>query len=256
MKEKNILIKLERKLIRIIERGYLKTFLKVQYRGREIVQCGNSYGGFAVDTTILNYINSKRKLVVYSFGIGEDLSFSEAVYKKWNCNIYAFDPTPKAIQYVKQSSLLSCDGFHFYEWGLSDKDEIGEFYLPDSEVYVPESLVGSNNVQEVSGSVFKHDGLQEKSIQVNLKKLGSIMRYLGHEKIDLLKMDIEGAEFTVIDEILESGIVFKELCLEVHNRFFKKGSVKLRRMIEKLNNAGYYIVSVSPNLMEITFIQK
>ena len=39
----------------------------------------------------------------------------------------------------------------------------------------------------------------EKYIDVNVKKLRSIMNELGHTRIDLLKMDIEGSECDVIE---------------------------------------------------------
>ena len=43
----------------------------------------------------------------------------------------------------------------------------------------------------------------EKYINVNVKKLRSIMNELGHTKIDLLKMNIEGSECDVIDDMLK-----------------------------------------------------
>ena len=57
--------------------------------------CGDSYGGFMV---ALNELQNES--VVYSFGIGEDLSFSEGIMDTINCSIFAFDPTPKSIKYV------------------------------------------------------------------------------------------------------------------------------------------------------------
>lgn len=245
-----------KKITRMMRKKYLMKLLRVQCEGERVIKCGNDYGGFLVATDILDKINAKRNLIIYSFGIGEDLSFSKDLLEKWNCDVYAFDPTPKAIQYVKQSDLIKQKEFHFYEWGIADKDEIGQFHLPKEEVYVPANIVGCSDVQEVSGSIVQHDGVQYDSIDVELKTLKNIMKYLGHEQIDLLKMDIEGAEFAVIDEILSSGVVFKELCLEIHNRFFANGNVLLKRMIKKLNGSGYYITGVAPDLMEITFIYK
>lgn len=204
----------------------------------------------------MDVINSERSLIIYSFGIGEDLSFSQDLLKKWKCDIYAFDPTPKAIQYVRQSRLNQLDNFHFYEWGISDKDGTGQFHLPKEELYVPETLVGCSNVEEISGSVIPHNGVQYEAIDVELKTLKTIMNLLDHHQIDLLKMDIEGAEFSVIDEILDSGVFFRQLCLEIHNRFFRNGYALLGKMIKRLNKSGYYIASVAPDFLEVTFIYK
>ena len=219
-----------KKITRLMKRAYLTSILRVQCSGENIIKCGNDYGGFLVATDILDKINKKRNLIVYSFGIGEDLSFSKDVLKRWNCDIYAFDPTPKAVQYVKQSNLVKSEGFHFYEWGISDQNGTGKFHLPKEEIYVPKNLVGYSDVQEVSGSIIQHEGVEGEIIDVELKTLKTIMRCLNHETIDLLKMDIEGAEFAVIDEILNSGIVFKELCVEIHNRLIKKDDKKIKRV--------------------------
>ena len=41
----------------------------------------------------------------------------------------------------------------------------------------------------------------EKYINVNVKKLRSIMNEYGHNNIDLLKMNIEGSECDVIEDM-------------------------------------------------------
>ena len=51
------------------------------------------------------------------------------------------------------------------------------------------------------------------------------MSDLHHQQIDLLKLDIEGSEYRVLDEILESQIEF-------HDRFYDDGSKKQKRQLE------------------------
>jgi hypothetical protein len=51
--------------------------------------------------------------------------------------------------------------------------------------------------------------------------LGSIMRQLGHSWVDIVKMDIEGAEFPVLRQVMdefeeEGGLPFGQLQLEIH----------------------------------------
>ena len=42
------------------------------------------------------------------------------------------------------------------------------------------------------------------------------MKENGHSHLDLLKMDIEGAEFEVIDSIIEDQVPINILCIEFH----------------------------------------
>lgn len=63
----------------------------------------------------LKQINAES--IVYSLGIGEDLSFSEKIIADTNCSIFAFDPTPKSIKYVKESEIYKNPRFKFYTCG-------------------------------------------------------------------------------------------------------------------------------------------
>lgn len=67
---------------------------------------GNSYGGFFINPTLLN-----KKSIVYSIGIGKDISFDTKCIKNHTCRIFAFDPTPKSIDWLKTKICLPL--FHF-----------------------------------------------------------------------------------------------------------------------------------------------
>lgn len=218
----------------------MKKVLKIKDPNIKVAICGGEgYGGFGVVEDGLN----KSELIVYTFGIGEDLSFSEDVIKKFDCQIFAFDPTPKSITYVNNHWLSKEPRFRFMPVGLADKCCKAEFYLP-------------KNKEFVSGSLVKWDGVDEKdSITVDMKDLNTIMNLLNHEHIDILKMDIEGAEFDVVHNILHDRIDFYELCIEVHNRFFDDGITKLQDMIDKLGEHGYSLVYISKSMEELTFVR-
>lgn len=191
---------------------------------------GNDYGGFSVCT---DYI--PHNAVVYSFGIGEDLSFSQALHDRFDVEIYAFDPTPKSKAYVLKHQLYNSERFHFEPIGLSDKNEDVQFYLPENEDWV-------------SGSEFSHEGNKTKPITVTMEKLDTIIKKIGHKRIDLLKMDIEGLN--------DINIEINQICLEVHNRYFKDGNNMLKHMNEILHERGYCLVSISDSLEELTYINK
>jgi hypothetical protein len=81
------------------------------------------------------------------------------------------------------------------------------------------------------------------------------MQKLGHQKIDILKMDIEGAEYQVIEDLLKSGISVNQLLIEFHHRFPFVGVQKTKDAIKALNNAGYAIMAISRSGEEYTFIK-
>ncbi len=198
---------------------------------------GNSYGGFYVCPDLLN-----DKSVVYSFGIGEDMSFDNAITMNHNCHVFCFDPTPKSINWYKTQKTNP--KFHFYEYGISKQNEFVEFYLPKNPEHVSGSIINQINVDN------------NNNVRVEMKSLGNIMNELGHEHIDILKMDIEGAEYDVIENILESKLSITQIVIEFHDRFFDNGVLRTKQAIEKLKNNGYKIFAISASLEEISFILK
>ena len=202
-------------------------------------QYGNEYGGFIVCDEKLN---NHSDIIVYSFGIGEDLSFSEALMNSFSPNIYAYDPTPRSIMYVNKHSLSKNGKFHFFPFGLSDKDEKTQFFLPINETWV-------------SGSAESGDHLKKVGIDVEMKRLNSILQKNGHNHVDLLKMDIEGSEFKVIDALRNCCASIDQICVEIHDRFFDDGYKRLQKLLHTMKDRKYQLVAIK-NFEELTFVKK
>ena len=80
------------------------------------------------------------------------------------------------------------------------------------------------------------------------------MAELGHDKLDILKMDIEGAEYDVIDSLVVSGIRPRQMLVEFNHRFGGVGIGKSKNAIETLRQNGYQIYSVSDTGEEYSFV--
>lgn len=199
---------------------------------------GNNYGGFYVCPEFLN-----ENSIIYSMGIGEDISFDTAVIENHNCHVFGFDPTPKSINWINQHHRLPSK-FNFFEYGIADISGLIDFYLP-------------KNTEHVSGSFVKQDNINDKrKILVEMKSLDDIVSTLGHKQIDILKMDIEGAEYNVIDSLLKSKVQINQILIEFHDRFFDDGKNKTLNVIKKLKDHGYEIFGVSDSFEEVSFINK
>jgi FkbM family methyltransferase len=197
---------------------------------------GNEYGGFYVHPNGLN-----NNSIVYSFGIGEDISFDESVINSYGCNVFAFDPTPKSIEWIKNQKLPS--KFTFYDYGIDSKTGFVNFNLPKNENYV-------------SGSVLNHQNVNENNtVSVPMKCFKDITNTFGHKHIDVLKIDIEGSEYTVMNDILSSDVKIDQILLEIHERFFDDGKEKTKALLKSLKDHGYSVFAVSDSAEEISFIK-
>lgn len=88
-----------------------------------------------------------------------------------------------------------------------------------------------------------------------MKKLSTIMKELKVDKIDILKMDIEGSEYDVIKNILEEKIVVNQILVEFHHKFSAIGISRTKKSINLLNQHGYLIFSISKSGNEYSFIK-
>lgn len=200
---------------------------------------GSPECGFLVDLDLL-----ASDSIVYSFGVGENISFDEELIQHKFCPVYAFDPTPKSKLFIEKRNLP--ENLFFFDYGLYNHDGYIKFYLPENPKYV-------------SGAAFNRWGYDEqiqKPIDIPVKRLSTIMQELGHDKIDLLKMDIEGSEYCVLKDILDAEIPIKQILVEFHHRFPGIGIKATKTIIDRLNRAGYAIAGISKSKEEYTFIRK
>jgi FkbM family methyltransferase len=190
--------------------------MKLQY-----VKVGGSggehdYGAWVVPTGLLN-----QDSIVYSVGIGDDISFDRELISRFGCDVFAYDPVPVAVDYVRSSNIGQ--KFIFQPIGLSSKDGTDYFTAPDSK---EESFKKSANIEGEGAHGFP------------VRRLKTLMDMNNHAYIDLLKMDIEGFEYEVIDDMLASDVLPKCLLLEFHH-FQRKDPQSTRDAVEKLKKAGF-----------------
>ena len=179
--------------------------------------------------------------VVYSFGVGEDASFDLELINRYGLCIQAFDPTPKSIKWVR----AQCFGERFvlHEYGLAAVDGEVMFNPPE-------------NPEHVSYTMLDRPSTCDQAIHVPVKRLKSIMKILGHTHIDILKIDIEGAEYDVIDDMCKCNICPEQILVEFHHRFPFVGIAKTRRAVALIKEMEYALINVSSSGEEFSFVRK
>jgi len=223
-----------KKLINKILRKYNYLYIDVNLKSRWL---GNLYGGFYVAPQLVS-----SSSIVYSFGIGEDISFDLTLSNLTGCTIHCFDPTPKSLTWLGKQSASQLSKIIVHPYGIAQKTHQGTFYLP-------------KNKEQISGSIIEQTAVDENDfIDVPLKSLSDIMLDLGHDHIDVLKMDIEGAEYEVIQGLVKSNIKIGQILIEFHDRLFPKDPLISARSVMLLRDAGYRIFAVSDTFEEVSFV--
>ncbi len=196
-------------------------------RGRELHKLGSVYGGWIVPGHVLN-----RSSVCYCAGVGEDITFDLSLIESYGCDVFAFDPTPRAVEHVKNTAV-GIERYHFSPIGLWDEETALKFYAP-------------KNSQHVSHSALNLQGTSEY-FEADCKPVSVLMRENGHDRLDLLKLDIEGAEYRVVDSLLRDEIDLRVLCVEydeAHQPLDKGYRERIAESARKLEDAGFRLISV------------
>jgi FkbM family methyltransferase len=195
---------------------------------------GSEYGGWDVATDRID-----RRSIVYSFGIGEDASFDLALIERFGVTVHGFDPTPRSLRWVDRQRLPP--EFVMHPYGLADRDGLQPFFPPRRRGHVSHSIVRLSS--------------RGKPIMVPLRRLATIMNELGHDHLDLLKLDIEAAEYAVIEDLERTGLRPAQLLVEFHHRFPGVGPAKTEAALAALRRMDYRVFSVSHAGTEYGFVR-
>lgn len=191
------------------------------------MRLGSDYGGWTVPIELI-----RPDSVCYSGGVGTDVTFDVALIELCGCSVYGFDPTPASIEFVERTDLPQ--QYQFLPYALCRADGERRFYLSNS-------IDGSHSMNlRRRGDYFVG----------SCRSVSSIMTELGHDRLDLLKLDIEGAEYEVLDSILDDGVEVGVLCVEFHRTPWIR---KMTKAVRKLRSNGYIPVHI--RYFDTTFVR-
>ena len=154
---------------------------------------------------------------IFSAGSNNVFDFEVEILGRTNCTVYVFDCTVK-------SPSIPDSRINYYEWCLGKRDTVE------------------------SGSLANLKGAHE----VRIRSLQSVMRELSISNIDILKMDIEGSEWGVLNDLLSCAKEDKcslpsQLAMELHFDNSIPSIDYISALSYDLHCAGYVVVAVAPN---------
>lgn len=219
--------------------GFLRRRLSPVYMARrlgkrtrpDVVRIGSDYGGWSVAANLIG-----PDSICYCAGVGEDVSFDLGLIERFGCHVWAFDPTPRAIAFV-EPIVQREPRFHFQPVGLWTGTSIQRFYAPPNAAHVSHSITNLRNT--------------ETYFEAPCRRLSDLMRENGHDHIDLVKLDIEGAEYSVLGTLIEDGVFPAVIDVEFDQPAPLAGMLTASR---KLTAAGYQLVAI--DRWNYTFVRR
>ena len=189
-------------------------------------------------------------------GAGEDISFDVGIAEKYQSQAYIFDPTPRSkihfeelIENVSQNKKMTINNDNSRHYDI-EKENLGYLHFEDIGLWDESTemkFFQPKDPQSVTHAFMDHQ-LSNKYILVKVERLKDIMKRHGHSELDLLKLEIAGAEYAVIDSIIDDRLKIKTLIVQFDAVSYYSGSKSLKKVYKatkKLMNFGYKLAGIS-----------
>lgn len=171
--------------------------------------------------------------VCYAAGVGEDASFDVGMAEH-GCEVVSVDPTPRAIAYI-EPIVATHANLRLARYALWTESTELEFFPPADPAHVSFSVT---NLQST-----------ESPIVVPGRTLPEIMSEFGHDEVHVLKLDIEGAEYPVLDRLDLDTLGVRVLCVEYH--FKEVGLSGMIRAVRRMQRRGFRVGHI--NRTDVTY---
>jgi FkbM family methyltransferase len=168
---------------------------------------GTRYGGWWVFAPAV-----RKDPLLVDCGLGKDISFPVAFLARFGGRVVGIDPNPDALAYSRANRPQGMEVRDEAFWSEAGRELV--FHLPRPAAQLPEGADG------VSGSLLgSHSYAGQATLGVRTTSLREVLAREGREECDVLKLDIEGAEYDVLEALCRSGEIrrARQLLVEFHH---------------------------------------
>lgn len=228
-------------------------FASNKYR---LVHLGTEYGGWTfVDEGGLD------NTTIISAGLGEDASFDVAFAGRYGANIIIVDPTPRAVKHFEKicERFGKPDTVPFGETGSQDPEAYNLSNVQPSQLRLVEKALWNKpgtikffepkDKEHVSHSIHNYQNEYRDdtdAIEVPAATIFDVMNAfdVSCEDVGLVKLDIEGAEIEVLEDMLSKGFLPKQILVEFDelNVPSKRGYDRVSKIDKQLKECGYSLI--------------
>ena len=201
-------------------------------RGYE--RLGTRYGGWWVDTRAMG-----PQPLLIDCGLGEDISFPAAFLQRFaDARVIGVDPNPRSLAYCRARCPSGMEILANAFWTTAGETIV--FHLPRGEDKLPKGADG------VSGSLDpSHEYVEGgERIETQSVDLDSLLSRAGRTECDVHKLDVEGAEYALLEALVASGRIraARQVLIEVHHGVTRHTPDDTRRIVDSLAAAGFRLI--------------
>lgn len=161
------------------------------------------------------YLKLNEKSIVFDLG-GYEGNFSSNLFSRSPCKIHIFEPVPNFAKNIKErfknNKNIICNAYGLCS---NNKEKIINLLGDDTSSYKDQKINESN------------------SVNIKLKDIVEYIKENSIENIDLMKINIEGGEYEILNHLINSQKIkyFKQLLIQFHD--IEIDSIKKRNDIRE-----------------------
>lgn len=167
--------------------------------------------------------------IIFDLG-GYEGQFTSDIFSRYLCKCYIFEPVSKYYKYILKRFEKN-DKVYVFPFGLAAKDETCSIYINNdgSSMYKKSAMVKQNAVEHME-----------------LRSFGSFIEQNDIKHIDLIKINIEGAEYDLLDYIINEGLIniINNLQIQFHDVEIKGGAknrmLDIQQKLEETHQLTWY----------------
>jgi len=193
-----------------------------------LVTLGSDYGNWTIPDIV------EPSWTCYCVGAGGDITFERELIRRYDATARSFEPDE---DYIRRAEVEPNQAARFskHQVAIATADgplRMQRTHIPGSRSLSPAHLYDTEDYVEVPGRTIR-----------------SLMDELGDERIELLKIDVEGGEYELMPTLDLPALGVRVFCIQLHHT----GSVRqAHELIGRLREQGFPLVATD-TAVRLTF---
>jgi FkbM family methyltransferase len=199
--------------------------------GPRIVELGTAYGGWQIPDGLLG-----PESICYCVGAGGDISFDLELISRYGATVRAVEP----VESYQRDAVETAAGEP-------------RFSIRQAAVAIRDGPIRMQSHHQPGSASLSAAGLYETDSWVEIpgRTLASLMGEWGDERIDLLKLDLEGIEYELVPTLDLGSLGVRIFAVQLHHIGGVRGAM---RLIDGVRSQGFRIVAQRPSV-KVTFLR-
>jgi FkbM family methyltransferase len=196
-----------------LEPGFMRSAMELHYYRPAFYKW---LGAISANRLLLHEADIDSNSIVLDAGAytGE---WAQEIMGRYRPTIHAFEPDPRNYKQLENKTQANARLIP-YNFGLGDKSETVRMALEH---------LGSSIFSDTSG---------KKGVpwaEVEIRDIADVWKSLALDRVELMKINIEGAEFPLLERMIETDLLKKVDCFLIQFHEWHPGAYARRRKIRK-----------------------